>query len=55
MDAVLAAARTLDGRKLWLSVWEHNPRAIRFYEKCGFVDEGMQPFTVGVTYRRIGS
>ena len=47
MDAVLAAARTLGGRKLWLSVWERNPRAIRFYEKYGFRDEGTQPFLVG--------
>jgi ribosomal protein S18 acetylase RimI-like enzyme len=47
MDAVLAAARQLGGRKLWLSVWERNARGIRFYEKCGFVDEGTQPFLVG--------
>ncbi len=47
MDAVLTAARTIGGRKLWLSVWEHNPRAIRFYEKYGFLDEGAQPFLVG--------
>lgn len=47
MDDVLAAARHLDGKKLWLSVWERNPRGIRFYEKCGFVDEGTQPFLVG--------
>lgn len=47
MDAVLTAARTLGGRKLWLGVWEHNPRAIRFYEKCGFVDEGSHPFRIG--------
>lgn len=46
MDASIAAARNL-GRKMWLSVWERNPRAIRFYEKCGFVDEGTQPFIVG--------
>jgi diamine N-acetyltransferase len=47
MDAVIAAARTMNARKLWLSVWEHNPRAIRFYEKYGFLDEGTQPFLVG--------
>ena len=47
MDAVLAAARHLGARKLWLGVWEHNPRAIRFYEKCGFVDEGSHPFQIG--------
>lgn len=47
MDATLAAARTLGGTKLWLSVWERNPRAIRFYEKRGFTDAGTQPFLVG--------
>lgn len=47
MEAVLAAARNLGGRKLWLGVWERNPRGIRFYEKCGFADEGTQPFVVG--------
>ena len=47
MDAVLAAARHLGARKLWLGVWEHNPRAIRFYEKCGFVDVGSHPFQIG--------
>lgn len=47
MDAVFAAARNLGGTRLWLGVWEHNPRGIRFYEKCGFVDEGAQPFVVG--------
>ncbi|HYH08428.1 MAG TPA: GNAT family N-acetyltransferase [Thermoanaerobaculia bacterium] len=35
------------GRKLWLGVWEHNPRAIRFYEKCGFTKAGTHPFLVG--------
>ena len=33
--------------KLWLGVWEHNPRGIRFYEKCSFVDEGSHPFRIG--------
>lgn len=47
MDAVIAAASHLGGRKMWLSVWERNPRGIRFYEKCGFLDEGTQPFVVG--------
>lgn len=47
MDAAIDAARELRGETLWLGVWEHNPRAIRFYEKCGFVDVGSQPFLVG--------
>lgn len=47
MQAALDAARELGGTTLWLGVWEHNPRAIRFYEKWGFRDVGSQPFLVG--------
>ena len=47
MNAVMDAARELGGASLWLGVWEHNPRAIRFYEKCGFRDIGSQPFLLG--------
>ncbi len=47
MAAVLDTARTLGGRSLWLSVWEHNPRAIAFYGKHGFRDVGSEPFWVG--------
>lgn len=47
MRAVESEARNLGGRKLWLSVWEHNPRAIAFYAKCRFTTEGTQPFLVG--------
>ncbi len=36
------------GRKyLWLGVWEHNPRAIRFYEKNGFRQFSQHVFKVG--------
>ncbi len=35
---------------LWLGVWEHNERAIRFYKKFGFEDTGFQhPFPIGST------
>lgn len=47
MDATVGAARELGGATLWLGVWEHNARAIRFYEKCGFRDAGSQPFLLG--------
>ena len=47
MNASIDAARELGGATLWLGVWEHNPRAIRFYEKCGFRDVGAQPFVLG--------
>ena len=47
MERVIDTARGLGAETLWLGVWEHNPRAIRFYEKCGFVDIGSHPFLVG--------
>jgi ribosomal protein S18 acetylase RimI-like enzyme len=47
MSAVRDTARELGARLLWLGVWEHNPRAIRFYTKYGFRDVGAQIFVVG--------
>ena len=47
MSAVIDAARELGAATLWLGVWEHNARAIRFYEKCGFRDAGSHPFLLG--------
>lgn len=32
---------------IWLGVWEHNPRAIRFYEKNGFVAFDKHIFRLG--------
>lgn len=32
---------------VWLGVWEHNQKAIRFYEKQGFTISGSHPFWVG--------
>lgn len=47
MREVSKAAEMFGARSVWLGVWEHNPRAIAFYEKCGFRDVGSQIFTVG--------
>ncbi len=33
--------------EIWLGVWEHNPRAIRFYEKNGFAPYGAHVFKLG--------
>jgi nucleoside-diphosphate-sugar epimerase len=44
---LIDAARAAGARHLWLGVWERNPRARRFYEKCGFVDVGSQAFVLG--------
>ena len=47
MDAVMRAARTGNADTIWLSVWEHNPRAIAFYRKAGFEIVGGKAFVVG--------
>jgi ribosomal protein S18 acetylase RimI-like enzyme len=40
-----AAGRGLE--TLWLGVWEHNHRAIRFYQKWGFEEVGSHIFQLG--------
>ena len=40
-------ANELGVHAIWLGVWEHNTRARRFYEKCGFRDVGSHPFLLG--------
>jgi ribosomal protein S18 acetylase RimI-like enzyme len=47
MARAIDASRELGGETIWLGVWERNPRAIAFYEKCGFRDCGSHPFLVG--------
>jgi GNAT superfamily N-acetyltransferase len=47
MRATLDAAVAANARTLWLGVWEHNPRAIAFYRKFGFVDVGAHDFMLG--------
>lgn len=47
MAASVDAIRELGGRTVWLSVWEHNPRARAFYTKCGFRQSGTADFWVG--------
>lgn len=47
MNAIIELARELGATRIWLGVWEHNRRAIAFYEKFGFRDCGSQPFLLG--------
>ena len=47
MAAVVAEAGRRRAGTLWLGVWERNPRAIAFYEKCGFIPTGGKIFCVG--------
>ena len=47
MDAAVADARRRDALGIWLGVWEHNVRAVRFYAKHGFRDVGAHVFVLG--------
>lgn len=47
MDEVLATGKDVGGEVTWLTVWEGNRRAIRFYEKCGFREVGRAPYRFG--------
>lgn len=47
MHASLEAARTVGHQTLWLGVWEHNARAISFYERWQFKVVGDHVFRLG--------
>ena len=47
LDAALDFAKEKGKTFVWLGVWEHNTRAIRFYEKNGFKSFGSHPFPFG--------
>ncbi|MFN2500402.1 MAG: N-acetyltransferase family protein [Pyrinomonadaceae bacterium] len=47
MDACFERARNDRHDVMWLGVWEHNPRAQRFYEKNGFSVVGKHRFQLG--------
>jgi ribosomal protein S18 acetylase RimI-like enzyme len=46
-EKAVAFAQELHKNTIWLGVWEHNPKAIRFYEKNGFVTFDTHLFTLG--------
>ncbi|MHA7128859.1 GNAT family N-acetyltransferase [Algoriphagus namhaensis] len=47
LEYALAFAKQNQKKYVWLGVWEHNPKAIRFYEKNGFEKFGTHPFPFG--------
>lgn len=52
MAEALAHAAAVGADVVWLGVWEHNPRAIRFYEKHGFIKAGTHRFRLGRDVQR---
>jgi ribosomal protein S18 acetylase RimI-like enzyme len=47
VEKAVELAKQKNATCLWLGVWEENPRAIRFYEKNGFVPFGSHLFKMG--------
>ncbi|MCP4201356.1 MAG: GNAT family N-acetyltransferase [bacterium] len=47
MKECLAVAARRGNQTVWLGVWEHNPRAISFYERWGFEVVGTHTFLLG--------
>lgn len=47
LDTCLKIGKDEGYKVIWLGVWEHNPRAIAFYEKCGFEKFASHPFMLG--------
>jgi ribosomal protein S18 acetylase RimI-like enzyme len=47
MEFAIARAQARKLHRIWLGVWEHNPRALRFYTKHGFTAFGKHIFKLG--------
>lgn len=47
MEYAISRARELHCHAIWLGVWEHNTKAISFYERRGFVSFGRHDFLLG--------
>jgi len=47
MNLAIDIAKKKEAQSIWLAVWEHNYRAIRFYTKFGFTAFGRHPFILG--------
>lgn len=47
LDKALHLAKGMNAASAWLGVWEKNPRAIRFYQKNGFIEFDKHIFKLG--------
>lgn len=47
MSRVLEHVESKNADQIWLGVWEHNPKAQRFYQKMGFLEVGEHVFQLG--------
>ena len=47
LNKAIEISRVKNGKSVWLGVWEKKYKAIRFYQKNGFVEFGNHPFILG--------
>jgi ribosomal protein S18 acetylase RimI-like enzyme len=47
MEAALVHPRLAAARRIFLQVWQRNPRAVQLYEDLGFRVVGTTTFTIG--------
>ncbi|BDW92472.1 N-acetyltransferase [Flagellimonas marinaquae] len=47
LKRITEKAKEMHKQYIWLGVWEHNPKAIRFYQNHGFVKFGEHPYFIG--------
>lgn len=47
MEKAIEMAKSNHAPFIWLGVWEENPNAIAFYEKCGYKPFGKHTFKLG--------
>lgn len=47
LQKILDLAKDHGKEYVWLGVWEHNPKAVRFYQRHGFQKFGEHPYYIG--------
>ncbi|GLU43147.1 GNAT family N-acetyltransferase [Allomuricauda sp. NBRC 101325] len=47
LQEIISLAHKMEKTFIWLGVWEHNPNAIRFYQRHGFQKFDEHPYYIG--------
>ena len=47
LQQIIVLAKSLGKEFIWLGVWEHNPKAISFYHRHGFIKFDEHPYYIG--------
>lgn len=47
LQEIIQLAKKMQKTYIWLGVWEHNPKAIRFYQRHHFQKFGEHPYYIG--------